>query len=302
MTIKKKNKKAPYTYKIVLDNFHLGMLNVDFIHLEYVLKKEFQSKSEAKIVDIEKKISVKLLNVKIDFPKSLQDEVYEITISMNLQLDTVCSKSIFFNLFKYISDFTILGVPGFDDVEIETKKRSFFENDNFQEIDEYIVVTNGKNISYIANIYGLDIQRTILNDIHQFHTIFGLEATRNLLFCEMYEIFDSNGISINRSHIDLLCDIMTCNGNITPINRFGLLKLNTQVLTKASFEKTICEFNKASLYKEIDNLVSNSSRVLTGLPTFAGTGLCNLQIDYSKLGNEQEKTNNITCEQIFTKI
>ena len=52
----KKNKKTPYTYKIVLNNFNLGMLNIDFIHLEYVLKKEFETKSEAKIVDLEKNI------------------------------------------------------------------------------------------------------------------------------------------------------------------------------------------------------------------------------------------------------
>ena len=265
---------------------------MDFIELKYTLSKEFESKSEIRVSDFDKKVLIKFLNIKIDFPESLQDQEYFISIHFNINSDVKLSKNIFFTMYKCISEFTIRGVPGFEMVEIENRKRKIFQKDDFLEYDEYNVVTNGKNLSYISNIYGIDITRTILNDINHFYTLFGLEATRNILFFEIYEIFDSNGISINRSHIELLCDLMTCNGNITPINRFGLLKLNTQVLTKASFEKTIHEFTKASIYKESDDLISNSSRVIAGLNTFSGTGLCDVQVDFNKLSIGQKNISN----------
>ncbi len=44
---------------------------------------------------------------------------------------------------------------------------------------------------------------------------------------------------MNITHIALLADVMTNGGNITPINRHGINRLDTDPLSRASFEMTV---------------------------------------------------------------
>ena len=59
---------------------------------------------------------------------------------------------------------------------------------------------------------------------------------------------------INIRHIELLCDIMTNKGILTPINRQGINIGDTGPLGKCSFEDTTDQLIKAGLYGEVDHL------------------------------------------------
>ena len=48
----------------------------------------------------------------------------------------------------------------------------------------------------------------------------------------------SHGMSIDKRHIMLLADLMTCRGEVLGITRHGLAKMKESVLMLASFEKT----------------------------------------------------------------
>ena len=70
--------------------------------------------------------------------------------------------------------------------------------------------------------------------IHEMCNTFGIEAARELLIEQMNDLFEEY---INIRHIELLCDIMTNKGVLTPINRQGINIGDTGPLGKCSFRR-----------------------------------------------------------------
>ena len=65
---------------------------------------------------------------------------------------------------------------------------------------------------------------------------------------------DDAGEYINSRHIELLVDVMTNKGSLTPINSQGVCKSNIGPLAKSTFENTTTQFIKAGIFGEKDNL------------------------------------------------
>ena len=79
----------------------------------------------------------------------------------------------------------------------------------------------------------------LVHDIHVVHETFGLEAARTILLKEYRSIGTGGEFkTINFAHISILVDFMCSTGKIVSIDRYGLNKLNTSPLTRASFEET----------------------------------------------------------------
>ena len=116
---------------------------------------------------------------------------------------------------------------------------------------------------------------------------FGIEAARNLIVKEIDHLYTGSGNAINTTHICLLADVMTNNGNITPINRHGINRLDTDPLSRASFEMTVEQLLTAAAFNEVDHLRSVSSRIMTGMAFNGGTGLCNVFMDNDMLENSE---------------
>ena len=103
----------------------------------------------------------------------------------------------------------------------------------------------------------------------------------------------SDASYINQRHIDLLCDVMTSKGIITPINRQGINRGDVGPLAKCSFEDTTDQLIKAGLFGEKDKLNGVSSNIMMGQVIKAGTGMCNILLDEEKLIEEMKNIDSL---------
>jgi len=128
----------------------------------------------------------------------------------------------------------------------------------------------------------VDNTRTITNDIIEFHEIFGIEATRELLYRELFKVYAEK--YPNPRHIQMLSDIMTYRGKLMQIDRHGLNK-NSEIgpIAKASFEEVMNIFTKAALFAEKDNMKGVSANILAGQFCKSGTNSFEILIDEDKL-------------------
>ena len=65
-------------------------------------------------------------------------------------------------------------------------------------------------------------------------------------------------------HIELLCDIITNKGILSPINRQGINRGDIGPLAKCSFEDTTDQLIKAYVFGELDKLNGVSSNIMIG--------------------------------------
>lgn len=154
---------------------------------------------------------------------------------------------------------------------------------------EWIAETDGSNLCMLLSHDLIDPVRTVSNNMWEIYNTLGIEAARNFLIEEFSDVVSSDGTYVNDCHIKLLVDIMTFNGSITSISRYGLKKENCGPLAKASFEESLENFTKAGLYGEIERLEGVSSSVMLGKFTKAGTGVCDILVDINRLPQAEEK-------------
>jgi len=179
---------------------------------------------------------------------------------------------------------TLKGIDGIEGVSNEEKRRILINDDGSTEIiKEFVTSTNGINLTKLKMMKGIDHTRTRINDIKTTLRTYGIEAARSILYYELVNVFGDG--KINHNHLALLIDLMTHTGSITSIDRHGLSKLDTAPMTKASFEKTMDHFLNASLYNEVDDINSVSSRIMVGRVIPGGTGAFDLLINTEKLEN-----------------
>ncbi len=185
---------------------------------------------------------------------------------------------------KIILDQIILkGINNITGVNMESSKRLITDETTgeYKLHDEYVVYTDGINLEKIKYIKGINQSRSICNDILTTYRLYGIEAARQTLLNEFMSTFGSD--SINHNHMSVLIDMMTHTGNIISIDRHGLGKLDSDVFTKASFEKTMDHFINAAIFNEKDSTNSVSSRILLGKVIPGGTGAFELLLDSEKI-------------------
>src|SRR5690606_9709220 len=148
---------------------------------------------------------------------------------------------------------------------------------------ELFIETSGSNLKKIFNNPIIDSTRTQCNNMWEIHEVLGIEATRDFLIQEFHNIISSDGTNVNKCHIELLVDVMTFNGTISSISRYGQRKSNCGPLAKASFEESLENFLKASVYGEIEKTSSISSSIMLGKIPNCGTGIFDIFMDMSKI-------------------
>lgn len=191
---------------------------------------------------------------------------------------------------NFIENFKLKGIASIEKIINVSKQDTVnFDNDDkkLETIQEHIIYTSGINLKSIRYINGIDLTKTSCNDIVQVYDMFGIEAARSLLLKELKTVFEGAGNSVNYQHISVLVDIMTNNGSLTSIDRHGLNRLETDPLSRASFEKTVDQFITAAVFGEVDHMNSVSSRIMTGSVIKGGTGLCEIVLDTDLLENSE---------------
>ena len=105
---------------------------------------------------------------------------------------------------------------------------------------------------------------------------------------ETDNLYNGSGNPLNVTHLALLADVMTNTGTSTSIDRHGINRLDTDPLSRASFEKTVEQLITAAAFNEIDHMRSVSSRIMAGRCIKGGTGLCSVMLDNELIENSEQ--------------
>ncbi|CAH6421790.1 DNA-directed RNA polymerase subunit RPB1, partial [uncultured virus] len=190
----------------------------------------------------------------------------------------------------FIESFKLKGLDNIQKINTVIEERVIsFENEDqeMKLLEQNVVYTAGVNLTAIRYINGINLNKTITNDIVEVFENFGIEAARMILLHEIRSVFERAGNKVNYQHISVLVDIMTNNGTLTSIDRHGLNRIETDPLARASFEKTVDQIITAAVFGEVDHMKSVSSRIMAGLVIKGGTGLCELVLDTKLLENSE---------------
>jgi len=145
-----------------------------------------------------------------------------------------------------------------------------------REGENWIITTIGSNLEEILNIKEVNKHKTITNDIHEVSNILGIEAARNLIISEASETMQEQGLDVDKRHVMLVGDIMTMNGTVKSIGRYGVAGSQTSILARAAFEETIKHLVRASIRNEVDNFQGIFENVMVGQVIPSGTGMFDL--------------------------
>jgi len=189
-----------------------------------------------------------------------------------------------------VDKFKLKGIPSINNISAISEKRVIsFDNENqeMEKTKQHIIYTAGANLHEIRYFNGIDINKTICNDIITMYETFGIEAARATLVREIIYAYELAGSGVNYHHVSLLVDLMTINGHMTSIDRHGMNKSDVGPLSKASFETPVDKLQTAAVFGEVDNMNGVSSRIMAGLVVKGGTGLCNVLLDTEAIQNSE---------------
>ena len=212
------------------------------------------------------------------------DSVNDVIMRIRIKQDNNGSFLDFMKDFeKQLIDISLRGVQNIKSVELSESNLIKYNYDgSITPGKEWMLKTNGSNLLDILADDSVDIKRTITNDILEFHDVFGIEATRELIFRELGKVY--TGKHPNPRHIQMLADIMTYRGKLMQIDRHGLNK-NSEIgpIAKASFEEVMNIFTRAAVFAEKDNMKGVSANILAGQFCKSGTNCFDILIDEDKL-------------------
>jgi len=241
------------------------------------------------------------------------DSVNDVIMRIRIKQDNKGSFLDFMKDFeKQLISLPLRGIMNIKQVELtETNILTYDFDGSIQPSKEWILKTSGSNLLDILGDDAVDNIRTISNDILEFHEIFGIEATRELLYRELFKVYAEKGP--NPRHIQMLADIMTYRGKLMQIDRHGLNK-NPEIgpIAKASFEEVMNIFTKAALFAEKDNMKGVSANILAGQFCKSGTNSFEILIDEDKLlekidipdyvDTEQLDVNEKNIDEVFSSV
>lgn len=196
-----------------------------------------------------------------------------------------------------LENIIIKGVEGVKKVILLEDKETKYnkETNSFEKNTEWFMETNGNNLLDILIQKDIDAVKTISNDVNEVYEILGIEAARQVLFNEINEVLEEEGV--NFRHLSLLVDTMTNRGSLLSIDRHGINRSDIGPFAKCSFEETSDMLIKAGLFGEYDKINGVSANIMLGQIPPCGTGDTVIIMDEEKLMNieeiEQEMYNEI---------
>merc|ERR1739848_383297 len=89
---------------------------------------------------------------------------------------------------------------------------------------KYKLFVEGDNLREVLATPGVLGKKTSSNNTFEVASTLGIEAARTTIMKEIDYTMSSHGMSIDKRHIMLLADLMTCRGEVLGITRHGLAK------------------------------------------------------------------------------
>jgi DNA-directed RNA polymerase subunit A' len=155
-----------------------------------------------------------------------------------------------------------------------------------EESGEWVIRTDGSNLSKVLEVPGVDTSRTTTNNVHEIAKTLGIEAARNALIHEAKGVLEEQGLDVDVRHVMLVADMMTTTGEVQQIGRHGISGKKASVLARAAFEITVPNIVEAAVKGESDPLAGVTENVIVGQSIPIGTGLVEL---YMSTFEKQEK-------------
>ena len=303
-----------------VNNQKTDLNNLPFV-IRLVIDRQKMHEKEVTLIDIKTKFIIFWNNNFVDFKNMKKQEkelILKITkcaILANYDTSTNPVIHIRFSMSNYnfdlLKDFfnivldkiTLKGIEKIQGAEFGSERLLSFNDDGSYDVKkQYVIYTDGINLKDIRYIKGIDLNKTVANDIYTIYHTYGIEAVRTALIQEYNNAYESGGSSINYHHLSILVDIMTHTGGITSIDRHGMNRLDTDPLARASFEKTIEQLILAGIFNETDFMRSVSSRIMAGRVIKGGTGMCEVMLDTNTLQNAEIYDENEEGIKTFTEL
>ena len=202
-----------------------------------------------------------------------------------------------------VNEYKIKGIPNiYESNNIVEESYIDFDGDgNVLNKKQFVIITEGINLSEIAQINGINLAETVCNDIVNIYETYGVEAARAAFIREFTMAIESTGGLSNYQHIEILVDAITHMGGLIAVNRHGANKLDTDPFSRASFEKTVEQLLAAAAFGESDHIRSVSARIMVGSLINGGTGAFDILLDHVKVKRTLMPTEEITEAPVIRK-
>jgi DNA-directed RNA polymerase subunit A" len=212
--------------------------------------------------------------------KRLADKGFKVKLNdgtISLKADELNFKELY-KLKEKIKETIISGIDGIEQV-LPVKREN-----------EYVVLTAGSNLNEILKFKGVNVNKTTTNNIFEIAEVLGIEAARQAIMNETIKVIESQGLDIDKRHVKLVADAMTCSGEIKGMTRIGIISEKSSILARASFETPIKQFVAATVKGQHDDLASVIENVILNQPVPVGTGLPGLLVKVTgNLSKKKEK-------------
>lgn len=161
-----------------------------------------------------------------------------------------------------------------------------FKGKKSKSVGKEKITDSTKRFKKVLAHPSVDMSRTISNNVWDIYLTFGIEAVRQYMIEEFSKIMGD----INLCHVILLVDKMTFLGTLSSISRYAMRSDDAGALGKASFEETLDNFLKASVFGQEEPTRGVSASIICGKLAAIGTGLCDLAMDKNKLASVKEES------------
>jgi DNA-directed RNA polymerase II subunit RPB1 len=176
------------------------------------------------------------------------------------------------------------GIQGIKNVQ-PRKLQNYVVKDEgkYSQKDIWIMDTTGTNLLDVLAFDFIDATRTYSNDIKEIFNVLGIEATRQTIYNELFEVMEFAGVYINYHHLSLLVDRMSSTQNLVSIFRSGILNDDIGPISKSTFEVHTEVLLNASRHADFDHMRGVSANVMMGQMGVFGTGCFKLILDMDKM-------------------
>jgi DNA-directed RNA polymerase II subunit RPB1 len=290
--IKLLSRAAPWTFRFEVDRMELLKRGMDLLTLKMTFVEFWETFLDQKGIKKKEKELFGLVSSLYIMSSEENSETPVLHIRVELKTYDAIVLNDLTDFFT--TRFRVQGLPGVVKAVCKKELRKRFHPDTggLVEEDEWVITvqgTGGVTIRELLMLEGVDISRTTTNDVFTIYQLMGIEATRAALIKEFDKAYSEAGGEINYQHLSVLVDIMTHGGTVTPVNRYGINKLDTDPLSRASFEKTVEQLVQAAVFQEVDKVSSVSSRIMLGRVIRGGTGMVGILTDLERF----EQTENV---------
>jgi DNA-directed RNA polymerase II subunit RPB1 len=264
---KAKRSESPWIIRLELDREKMFNKNITMEDINYVLK---QTNTETNVTYTDHNASRMVFRIR------------PIGTDLN-DLNTVKALQN-----KILTQTLVRGLPGLRAVsfrKLEKSEQTYerdpaVEDGKYMPVEQFVLDTVGTNFLDVMIHPDVDGFRLLSNHVHDIYENLGIEAARQVLFKEIYTLFEQAGAPVNCRHVALLIDAMCNRGRMMSADRIGVNK-KTKIgpLAKASFEQAQDIMLNAALFGEMDPVTGVAANIMTGQPIRGGTSFSQVLLD-----------------------